>query len=135
MQRKLTAVFLAARIAALGIPMIATAQPGFAAGATAAQYKDGTYVGPRVDAYWGIMRVQAVIQNGKLVNVQVLEYPADRQTSKYINGQAIPMLQSEVMSAQSANVNIISGATLTSEAYLLSLDHALSQAVGGANGA
>lgn len=128
MQRKLTAIFLATRIATLGIPMIATAQPSFAAGATAIQYRDGTYAGPRVDAYWGIMRVQAVIQNGKLTNVQVLEYPSDRRTSEYINRQAIPMLQNEVMSAQSANVNIISGATLTSEAYLLSLDRALAQA-------
>ena len=127
MQRKLTAVFLATRIATLGLPLIAVASPSFA-GSAAVQYKDGTYAGPRVDAYWGIMRVQAVIQNGKLIDVQVLEYPADRRTSQYINRQAIPMLQNEVISAQTANVNIISGATLTSEAYLISLDRALAQA-------
>ena len=52
-------------------------------------------------------------------------YPADRRASQRINGRALPMLESEVISAQSARVNIISGATLTSEAYLRSLNAAL----------
>jgi uncharacterized protein with FMN-binding domain len=93
-----------------------------------ASYADGTYVGPVVDAYYGPIQIQAVIQNGRLASVQVLQYPADRRTSISINRQALPMLRDEVVSAQSARVDIISGATLTSEAFLRSLEGALKQA-------
>jgi uncharacterized protein with FMN-binding domain len=92
------------------------------------QYRDGSYIGPTVDAYYGLVQVQADIQGGRLVSVHVLQYPADRSTSRYINAQALPVLDSEVVSAQSALVDIVSGATLTSDAYLRSLNSALRQA-------
>ncbi len=77
---------------------------------------------------WGMVRVQAVIQNGQLKNVQALDYPSDRRTSQRINQQALPWLETEVIQAQSANVDIISGATLTSQAYMRSLQAALASA-------
>ncbi|GGF36122.1 hypothetical protein GCM10011321_28930 [Youhaiella tibetensis] len=92
------------------------------------QYRDGTYQGPVTDAYYGNMQVQATIQNGQLTGVDVLQYPNDRRTSRYINSQALPMLEQEVISAHSANVNLITGATLTSQAYVRSLQGALDQA-------
>jgi uncharacterized protein with FMN-binding domain len=58
----------------------------------------------------------------------VLDYPNHQRTSRSINRQALPLLQSEVISAQGTRVNIISGATLTSKAYLRSLKSALSKA-------
>lgn len=93
-------------------------------------YKDGTYTGPEVDAVYGLVQVQAVIQNGKISNVQFLEYPNDRRTSVRINSFAVPSLQQEAIQAQSANVNLITGATLTSEAFQMSLQSALNQAKG-----
>ena len=98
--------------------------------ATAAQvqYKDGAYTGPVVDAYYGLMQIQAVIKNGRLDSIRVLKYPNDRRTSIYINRQALPMLRNEVINAQSAQVNIISGATLSSEAFIRSLGAAMNQA-------
>ena len=96
--------------------------------ASARHYRDGAYAGTNVDAYYGIVQVQANIQNGRLASVEVLQYPADRRTSRRINDEALPMLESEVISAQSARVDIISGATLTSRAYLRSLNSALGQA-------
>jgi uncharacterized protein with FMN-binding domain len=96
--------------------------------ASARHYRDGAYAGTSVDAYYGIVQVQANIQNGRLASVEVLQYPADRRTSRRINDEALPMLESEVISAQSARVDIISGATLTSRAYLRSLNSALGQA-------
>ena len=96
--------------------------------ANARHYRDGSYTGPAVDAYYGLVQVQANIQNGRLVSVDVLQYPADRRTSRAINAQALPMLESEVISAQSARVNSITGATLTSGAYLRSMNGALRQA-------
>ncbi len=94
----------------------------------AGQYKNGSYTGPEVDAFYGLVKVQAVVQNGKLANVQFLEYPNDRRTSVRINSVAVPYLQSEAVQAQSANVDFISGATLTSEAFVESLQAALDTA-------
>jgi uncharacterized protein with FMN-binding domain len=92
------------------------------------QYKDGTYTGSSADAYYGTVQVQAVVQGGKLVTVNFLQYPSDRSTSRYINGQAMPMLQTEAIQAQSASVSGVSGATDTSAAFVQSLGSALSQA-------
>ncbi len=91
-------------------------------------YKDGTYTGPSVDVNWGYVQVQATIQNGKLNDVQFVQYPSDRRTSRSINSIAVPALQQEAIQAQSANVDIISGATLTSEGFQESLQSALEQA-------
>jgi len=91
-----------------------------ASGTAKGQYTDGTYTGPVVDAYYGLMQIQAIIKGGQLTSIRVLKYPSDRRTSIYINRQALPMLLNEVIRAQSANVNIISGATLSSEAFIRS---------------
>ncbi len=101
-----------------------------AAPASAGRLKDGTYTGPEVDAFYGLVQVQAVVQNGKISNVQFLEYPNDRRTSQRINSFAVPTLQQEAIQAQSANVDIISGATLTSQAFQISLQQALQKAGG-----
>jgi uncharacterized protein with FMN-binding domain len=98
--------------------------------ASKGSYADGSYTGPETDAYYGPMRIQATIQGGRLVSIKVLEYPSDRRTSVAINRQALPMLRDEVIAAQSAQVDIISGATLTSRAFIESLDAALGQAAG-----
>jgi uncharacterized protein with FMN-binding domain len=91
-------------------------------------YKNGTYNGPVTNAYYGNVQVQVVIQNGKITNVKFLDYPHDRRTSQEINSQAMPWLTQEAIQAQSANINIISGATLTSEAFANSLQAALASA-------
>ena len=91
-------------------------------------YVNGTYTGPVTNAYYGYMQIQAVVSGGKLAAIRVLQYPNDRGTSIAINSQALPMLQNEVIAAQSANVDIISGATLSSDAFIRSLNGALSKA-------
>jgi hypothetical protein len=52
----------------------------------------------------------------------------DPPCSASINSYAVPLLVSETLQAQSANINLVSGATDTSEAYLQSLQDALSAA-------
>jgi uncharacterized protein with FMN-binding domain len=91
-------------------------------------FADGTYTGPVTDAYYGPIQIQALIQGGRLAALRVLRYPSDRRTSIRINRQALPMLRDEAIMAQSANVDIISGATLTSRAFIQSLGGALRQA-------
>lgn len=93
-------------------------------------YRDGVYTGPAVDAYYGWVKVQAVVRNGGLVAVHVLRYPSDRSTSRRIARYALPRLEREVIQAQSARVDAISGATLTSEAFLQSVQGALRRAAG-----
>lgn len=91
-------------------------------------YTDGVYTGPAADAYYGIIQIQALVQGGQLRALKVLKYPSDRRTSVSINRQALPLLRDEAISAQSANVDIISGATLTSRAFIQSLGGALKKA-------
>lgn len=91
-------------------------------------YKDGQYTGDNADAYYGNVEVQATIQGGKITDVEFLDYPHDRRTSMFINSQAMPWLTSEAVQTQTARVNIISGATLTSQAFIQSLQSALDRA-------
>ena len=96
--------------------------------AQAAQYKDGAFAGPSVSAYYGMIQIEAVIQNGRIKGIRVLNYPSDRTTSVAINRQALPMLRDELIAAQSGTVNIITGATLTSQAFIRSVSGALKAA-------
>jgi len=92
------------------------------------QYKNGTYVGAAADAYYGTVQVQARVQSGKIADIQFLQYPSDRSTSRFINSQAMPILISEALQVQSAAVDIVSGATHTSSGFQQSLADALVQA-------
>lgn len=91
-------------------------------------FKDGSYTGDPSDAFYGIIQVQATIANGKISRVQFLQYPNDRGTSIMINQQADPLLAQEAIQAQSANVDIVSGATDSSQAFVQSLQSALDKA-------
>ncbi len=91
-------------------------------------YVDGSYTGFSADAYYGYIQVKAVIKGGKLYDVVFLDHPQDRGTSIRINNYAMPILRSEAIKAQNANVNLVSGATDSSLAFRQSLADALTQA-------
>lgn len=95
---------------------------------TRGSYKDGNYTGTVEDAYYGYIQVQVSINNGRISDVSFLQYPNDNGTSLYINSQAMPILKSEAIQAQSAQVDIVSGASDTSMAFQQSLASALAQA-------
>ena len=99
-----------------------------AAGSTNLNYRDGQYTGDVTDAFYGNVQVQATVAGGKITDVTFLQYPSDRSRSVNINSQAMPYLKQEAIAAQSANVDIVSGATATSQAFVSSLASALSQA-------
>jgi uncharacterized protein with FMN-binding domain len=105
----------------------ATDTPG-ATNTSGGTYKDGSYTGSVADAQWGYIQVKAIIQNGKITDVQFLQYPNDHNRSVMINQYADPQLTSEAIQAQSANVDIITGATDSSQAFIQSLTDALAQA-------
>ena len=100
-----------------------------ASGATASGAGgDGTYTGSRIRTVYGDVQVKVTLSGNKIVDVQSLTLPSDRARSAYISQVAGPMLRTEAISAQSANIDIISGATYTSIGYSRSLDSALKQA-------
>lgn len=101
-----------------------------AAQTAAWHYRDGVYTGPSVSAYYGYVRIQVQVRGGRVVGVRVLDYPSDRPNSRYINSRALPWLEQEVIRAQSARVHMVSGATLSSRAFIRSTAAALRQAGG-----
>lgn len=116
-----------------GVPTTPTPTSGMPAQATVpvvqkGKYKDGTYTGSAEDAYYGNIQVQVTITNGSITDVQFLQYPNDNGTSRSINMQAMPYLRSEAIQAQSAQVDIVSGASDSSAAFIKSLGNALGQA-------
>lgn len=92
------------------------------------QYKDGSYTGVVSDAYYGNIQVKAIISGGKIIDVIFLQYPNDRANSVRVNTQAIPILKEEAIAAQNANVDVVTGATESSHAFIQSLESALAQA-------
>lgn len=89
---------------------------------------NGTFTGSDFPNRFGDVVVRVVISNGHITDVQAVRLPTDRAVSAYISEQAGPLLRSEALQAQSANIDIISGATYTSESYAQSLESALRQA-------
>jgi uncharacterized protein with FMN-binding domain len=91
-------------------------------------YKDGTFTGNSDNAFYGNVQVKVIILGGKITDVQFLQHPSDATRSIAINTLAMPNLRQEVIQAQNAQVDIVSGATDTSDAFIQSLSSALNQA-------
>lgn len=88
----------------------------------------GTFTGSAIQTRYGNMQVEIVVASGKITDVKVLQSTNREQRSVEISSQADPILRSEVLQAQSANVQMVSGATYTSDGYLQSLQSALDKA-------
>ncbi|WP_223947119.1 FMN-binding protein [Arthrobacter sp. NtRootA1] len=97
-------------------------------GASAESTTAATYDGASVRTRFGTVQVQVTIQDGKITEVVPLQLTDAERKSAQISSRAAPVLRSEVLQAQSANVQTVSGATVTSEAYLTSLQAALDAA-------
>jgi len=98
-------------------------------GATGASAKAvGTYAGSVVQTRFGSVQVQITVQAGKITDVTALQLTDAERKSVQISNRAAPLLRDEVLQAQSADVQTISGATVTSDAYLNSLQAALDAA-------
>jgi uncharacterized protein with FMN-binding domain len=89
---------------------------------------DGTYTGTTEQTRYGPVQVSLTVAGGKITDVKALQLTNAEQRSVEISNQAAPILRSEVLAAQSANVATVSGATFTTEGYLTSLQSALDQA-------
>lgn len=97
-----------------------------------------TYVGSTADMHWGPVTVTITVENGKVTSAAA-NLPLEKARSEYINSRVGPYLNAQVVQIQSAQVDLIGGATQTCEAYAESLQSALdkasSKATPGAAGA
>ena len=89
--------------------------------------RDGTFTGTTSTTRWGPVQVKITISGGKITDVQAVQYPADDNRSLQISRSSIPRLVQSTLSAQSANVSSVSGATYTSAGYKKSLQSAIDQ--------
>ena len=87
-----------------------------------------TVTGSVAQTRWGPVQVQLTLANGKITKVSVLQYPNGNGKDAEINSYALPVLVQETVDAQSANIDMVSGATVTSDGYVQSLQSALDQA-------
>jgi len=87
-----------------------------------------TVTGEVVQTQWGPVQVELTVSGGSIAQVSVLQYPNDNGTDQQISSYALPILIQETMDAQSAHIDMVSGATYTSHGYLQSLQSALDQA-------
>lgn len=93
-------------------------------------YKNGNFTSIVTDAFYGNVQIRTTIKAGRVTDIQFLQYPNDRGNSIEINSYAMPILRTEAIQAQNAAVDIVSGATATSEAFRQALANTLSQAGG-----
>jgi len=87
-----------------------------------------TVAGGAVDTRFGPVQVQLTVTGGKVTAVDVLQVPNGERRDQLINSRAVPILNSEAVSAQSAKIDAVSGATVTSDAYIQSLQSAIDKA-------
>lgn len=101
---------------------------GSGAGAAASSSSDGEWTGQSVSTRYGHVQVAVTIAGGTVTDVTAVHLTDADRRSVSISNRAAPVLRSEVLSAQSAHVSTVGGATYTSEGYLTSLQSALDQA-------
>lgn len=100
---------------------------GASAGA-ATTLNDGTYTGTSSSTRWGPVQVRIVVSGGKITSSQAVTYPTANNKDVQINSRAVPTYNSEAVQAQSADIDAISGATVTWQGYTASLQSAIDQA-------
>jgi uncharacterized protein with FMN-binding domain len=111
------------------VPDTATPPSPSASGRTPASGpKTLTVNGTVAQTRWGPVQIQLRVTDGRIVGVQVLQRPSGNGHDDEINGYALPQLRAEVLSAQSAQIDVVGGATVTSDGYIESLQAALDAA-------
>ena len=96
--------------------------------AAAPKPASGTFLGSSVPTPYGPVQIKITYAGGRVTGVVAVRLPSGRSRDAEINNYAVPILMSETLAAQSANINSVSGATYTSDGYVQSLQSALDAA-------
>jgi uncharacterized protein with FMN-binding domain len=105
-----------------------TADGSTADGSTAEGSTSKTYTGDAADTQWGVVQVEITVQSGKVTKSEAIQYPQNNGRDQEINSYALPILVQETIDAQSSDIDMVSGATVTSVGYQQSLQSAIDQA-------
>ncbi|MFJ4674118.1 FMN-binding protein [Kitasatospora purpeofusca] len=84
--------------------------------------------GGAVDTRYGPVQVKVTLSGTRITAVDVIQYPSEDRRDREINASALPVLNKEAIAAQSAHIDVVSGATYTSNGYVRSLQSALDRA-------
>lgn len=87
-----------------------------------------TVTGSVAQTRWGPVQVELTVDGGTITAVSVIQYPDGNGKDQEINSYALPILVQETVDAQGSDIDMVSGATVTSEGYLESLQAALDSA-------
>ena len=87
-----------------------------------------TVTGSVASTQWGPVQVQLTVRGSKITAVTMLQQTSGNPMDDQINSYALPVLKQETIQKQSANIDMVSGATVTSTGYIQSLQSALDQA-------
>ena len=120
-----TAPVVASATGTTSTPAAPPASPTTAGGTTSGTR---TVTGDSIDTRWGPVQVQITLSGGVLTAVKAVDYPWNNGRDQEINSYAIPQLDKEALAARSAQIDMVSGATYTSDGYIRSLQSALDKA-------
>jgi uncharacterized protein with FMN-binding domain len=81
--------------------------------------------GPVVHTLWGPVQVKVTFTGSRISDIQALQVPSHTTFSQQVNAYAVPILRKEALRAQSAQIDVVSGATYTSDGYRQSLQAAI----------
>jgi uncharacterized protein with FMN-binding domain len=88
----------------------------------------GTFDGDAVVTRFGVVQVRITVADGRITTVETLQVPNRDRHDQLINARAVPILNAEAVREQSSDVDLVSGATLTSQGYVQSLQSAIDKA-------
>ena len=88
----------------------------------------GTYTCDAVSTRFGDVEVEITVEDGQITESRVTQVPWDDHKDQEINAYAVPVLNEEAVDAQNADIDMVSGATYTSEGYIQSLQSAIDRA-------
>ena len=88
----------------------------------------GTFTGAAVETRYGAVQVEITVEDGAITSSEAIQYPNRDRHDQQINAYAVPVLNSEAVDAQSADIDSVSGATFTSVGYAQSLQSAIDEA-------
>jgi uncharacterized protein with FMN-binding domain len=114
------------RTSTMGAGGGSSAVAGTDAGSVSASGK--SFDGSTAQTRWGPVRVRITVDGGKVTDVTAVTYPTSNRRDQEINAYALPRLRTEALATQSADIDSVSGATVTSEGYKESLQAALDAA-------
>lgn len=107
-------------------PAVAGAAPSVSSGSGSGG--GTTYTGDVVSTRWGPVQVAITVEGGKVTSADAVQVPTGNPRDEQINGYAVPVYESETVTAQSSQIDAVSGATVTWQGYTGSLQSALDEA-------